>query len=311
MEFYSHGKLLITGEYFVLDGARALAVPTRQGQRMRVERTEAAHNILEWSSYSEQGDRWFLGHFALPSGEFLEGSDIETGSRLEQILRCAHAIRPDLWEAQLPATFRVSTFLEFPRNWGLGTSSTLISNLAQWWQVDPYALLAGSFGGSGYDLACARASGPVFYQLTNGQPKVTTAAFHPPFAGQLHFLFLEQKQNSREGIAHYRAKQPHDPQLIHRISALSEQATIATELKTFRQIMEEHERLVSQSIDIITVKTRLFPDLPATVKSLGAWGGDFVLVASDLSFGELRDYFVRKGFGILIPYAEMIYSGDW
>ena len=30
--FYSNGKLLITGEYVVLDGAKALALPTKFGQ---------------------------------------------------------------------------------------------------------------------------------------------------------------------------------------------------------------------------------------------------------------------------------------
>ena len=28
-KFYSHGKLLITGEYAVLDGAKAIALPTK------------------------------------------------------------------------------------------------------------------------------------------------------------------------------------------------------------------------------------------------------------------------------------------
>jgi mevalonate kinase len=306
LEFYSHGKLLITGEYFVLDGARALALPTRQGQFLRVERSEAADNILEWSSYTREGARWFFGHFALPSGEFLEGSDLEVGRRLEQILRCARELRSEFWDDQLPASFRVSTQLEFPRNWGLGTSSTLISNLARWWQVDAYALLAASFGGSGYDLACASASGPIYYQLKHKQPTVASAPFYPPFADQLYFIFLEQKQNSREGIAHYRAQQPHDARIIDRISELSELVASAADLNTFRQLLEEHEVLVSESIAIAPVKERLFPDFPGTVKSLGAWGGDFVLVASDRPSREIRQYFKPRGYHTLIPYRKMV-----
>ena len=34
--FYSHGKLLLTGEYLVLDGALALAVPCKLGQSLTV-----------------------------------------------------------------------------------------------------------------------------------------------------------------------------------------------------------------------------------------------------------------------------------
>ena len=32
MEFYSHGKLLLTAEYAVLEGVKALAIPTKRGQ---------------------------------------------------------------------------------------------------------------------------------------------------------------------------------------------------------------------------------------------------------------------------------------
>jgi len=34
--FYSHGKLLLTAEYVILDGAKALALPTKFGQEMEI-----------------------------------------------------------------------------------------------------------------------------------------------------------------------------------------------------------------------------------------------------------------------------------
>ena len=36
-KYYSNGKLLITGEYVVLDGAKALALPTKFGQYLIIE----------------------------------------------------------------------------------------------------------------------------------------------------------------------------------------------------------------------------------------------------------------------------------
>ena len=42
------------------------------------------------------------------------------------------------------------------------TSSTLIANLAKWSNVDPYILLSETFGGSGYDIACASAKKALF-----------------------------------------------------------------------------------------------------------------------------------------------------
>jgi mevalonate kinase len=45
--FYSHGKLLISSEYAVLDGAQALALPTKFGQTLKVESTSKKNNLLE------------------------------------------------------------------------------------------------------------------------------------------------------------------------------------------------------------------------------------------------------------------------
>ena len=35
--FYGQGKVLLTGEYFILDGARGLALPTQLGQKLNVK----------------------------------------------------------------------------------------------------------------------------------------------------------------------------------------------------------------------------------------------------------------------------------
>ncbi len=55
--FYSNGKLLITGEYAVLDGARALALPTKFGQDLVVE--EGKNKEIVWKSFDKDGSIWF------------------------------------------------------------------------------------------------------------------------------------------------------------------------------------------------------------------------------------------------------------
>ena len=47
-EFFGRGKLLLSGEYLVLDGAEALALGLNAGQRMRVE--ETGGEDLRWES---------------------------------------------------------------------------------------------------------------------------------------------------------------------------------------------------------------------------------------------------------------------
>jgi hypothetical protein len=47
----------------------------------------------------------------------------------------------------------------------------------------------------------------------------------------------------------------------------------------------------------------LFPDYSRAIKSLGAWGGDFVLATGN--FNEM-DYFKQKGFHTIISYHKMV-----
>ena len=55
--FYSNGKLLITGEYLVLDGAKAFALPTKKGQNLIIE--EGNNTEINWKSYDSDGSIWF------------------------------------------------------------------------------------------------------------------------------------------------------------------------------------------------------------------------------------------------------------
>ena len=49
MNLYSNGKLLITGEYLVLNGAEALALPLSCGQSLNYKKT--TNNLIKWVSY--------------------------------------------------------------------------------------------------------------------------------------------------------------------------------------------------------------------------------------------------------------------
>jgi mevalonate kinase len=53
--FYSNGKLLITGEYLVLDGAKAFAF--KFGQSLIIE--EGSNKEIQWVSYDHDGSVWF------------------------------------------------------------------------------------------------------------------------------------------------------------------------------------------------------------------------------------------------------------
>ncbi len=310
--FHANGKLLLSGEYFVLDGALALAVPTSKGQAMKIEKNvdhpSSSFGKIHWISYLENEEHpWFQASFNIHDFQCLESSNPEVATRLVELFRSINTQKPAFWPGYLDSDITISSHLEFPREWGLGSSSTLISLLAQWSDTNPYTLLGDSFGGSGYDLACATAEGPIFYQKIDGQPIVETASFRPPFVDYLYFVFLGKKQNSREGIKRYRQKVGEEKtKVIEQISKLTIQMAAAQSLEQWNQLIEEHEDLISKSLKLPKVKTAFFPDFPGSVKSLGAWGGDFVMVSSELGEENLRAYFGNRGLEVVIPFGEML-----
>jgi len=297
-EFYSNGKLLLSGEYAILDGALGLAIPTSYGQSLHV--TPTTSGFLEWTSLDENKNIWFSAKFDLTNLKVVSTSDETMAKTLVALLLEANAQNPLLLTDS--DGFQIETQLTFPQSWGLGTSSTLINNLAQWARVDAYQLLWNAFGGSGYDIACAQHNAPITYQLVDGEPNIEPVEFNPIFKDSLYFVHLNEKQSSKEAIANYRGQQFDKTELIKQVSSITRQMIDASTLAGFESLMADHENLLSDIINIETVKQRLFPDYFGMVKSLGAWGGDFVLATGD---EKSISYFKSKGYNTVIPYSKM------
>ena len=305
--FYSNGKLLITGEYFILDGALGLAVPTTCGQDLIVD--AKTHNTLVWKSFSNTGDIWLEVAFDLPklrlvsaSYEATEDGGKETlAESLSAILVAVRELNPEF--LMNSKGVEVQTNLTFPKDWGLGTSSTLIANIAEWAKVDSYKLLEKTFGGSGYDIACAKANGPILYNLNQGIAEASEVTFNPPFKDQLFFVYLNKKQNSRLGIQRYKELHGNLNDALIQINKITEQFLKCKNLAEFEVLIEAHEALVSKMIQLSPVKDKLFDDYYGAVKSLGAWGGDFVLVTGD---HNTKAYFEEKGYHTIIKYNDLI-----
>lgn len=299
-QFYSNGKLLLTGEYVVLNGAKALAVPTLLGQWLRVNTSDKKG--LHWKSLDADGSCWFETHFeweelkSPPSN-----SEQSVRSTLLTILLKAQEFNPAFLKNG--EGLSVTTTLSFPRNWGLGTSSTLLNNIAQWAQVDAYRLLFASFGGSGYDIACAQHDTAVVYQLDNKTPTALPVAHDPLCKSQMYFVYLNQKQNSKEAIAAYHKKQHRLVDHVNEISTITEALLEDTSFENWLNQLQKHEILLSNVLEMQTVQEAYFSDFRGLVKSLGAWGGDFVLA---LSKTDPTSYFAGKGYSTVIPYTELI-----
>jgi mevalonate kinase len=298
--FYSHGKLLISAEYAVLDGALALALPTKFGQFLSVAST--TKNTILWKSISNAGTVWFEAEFMIDASlKIFTTNTSAIAVRLVQVLEALQQLNPTLFEAH--KGYALTSTLEFPENWGLGSSSTLINNLAQWAQVDAFELLALTFGGSGFDIACAQHDSGILYQLEEGKPTLKPVVFSPPFLESLFFVHRNQKQNSRDGITVYKTLTANQTLDFTKLNRLTLDLLNCTDLKTFEALIETHERYISILIQQPPLKDALFSDYKGAIKSLGAWGGDFFLATGN---AEAMAYFRSKGYTTAVSYSEMI-----
>ena len=298
--FYSNGKLLISGESLIMDGAKGLALPTKMGQNLIVEDTKK--NSIHWKSYDADGSIWFEEFLSFQEIQDNTTTSESVKATLIKILQVANTMNSNVFSNS--EGLAVTTQLSFPRNWGLGTSSTLINNIAQWFQIDAFELLHQSFGGSGYDIACAQNNTPITYSIVNAKPKIDQVVFEPEFAKNLYFVYLNQKRNSKSAIAEYHSNKTNQlTDYIATIDTLTQDIIAANNIDVFTQLLHQHETLLSALLKTETVKNALFPEFDGAVKSLGAWGGDFVLVVSK---ENPKSYFVAKGYETVIPYQEMI-----
>ncbi len=239
---------------------------------------------------------WFEAVFCNKTLEVINYNDLKIAKTLQSILQKAKAMKPDF---DFSAT--IKTTLEFPRNWGLGSSSTLINNIAQWTGCNAYKLLE-SFGGSGYDIACAQHNKPIIYQLKDEERIIKTISFKPDFFNQLYFVHRNQKQDSKAGIKQYRELKK-DTILINDISALTIELAKSNSLTDFDYLLKQHESIIGNLLNIKPVQQELFKDYFGQLKSLGAWGGDFMLATGN---DDTIAYFKAKGYDTVIAFNDMI-----
>ena len=318
--FRSNGKFLLTGEYLVLKGATALALPLKLGQNMEVETLDDNEGLIYWNAFlkstrqqvnkttSQQGsEKWF--YVILDKNDFSikDSDDREKAERLSNILSKAKSLNQNIFNDT--HDYRFSTLLDFNTQWGLGSSSTLINNISEWAKVNPYELLDLTFKGSGYDIACAKANGPIFYQVSRQQTTdnrlIDTAGFNPDFKDNLYFVYLGHKQNSSKEVKAFLDKNKDYTEEIKSVSEISRLLPKTNGFDEFCRLINTHEDIIASCIGRQAIRND-FKEFNGTVKSLGAWGGDFILAASECEEDKVRHYFKNKGLDVIIKYKDIV-----
>ena len=292
--FHSNGKLLISGEYLVLDGALSLALPCKFGQYLNF--TEDSNGTLEWISKDMNDTIWFTAYFEAKTLKVLKTSNYNTVKWVKKILEFCN--KNSLTNKSLQG--KIECKLEFPNNWGLGSSSTLLNNLASLYEVNPYDLHFSTTNGSGYDIACAGSNSALTYQVIENIPEVKKMDWSPVFKDEILFIFLKKKQKSNLEVKRFKELKK-DPDLISRISSITKEIIYSKTIEEFEHLLDEHEAITGQYIQSETVKSKYFSDYEGSVKSLGAWGGDFVLATR-----KNKNYFLDKGFDTILSFSEII-----
>ena len=285
--FFARGKLLLTGEYAVVQGAEALAIPTVKGQHLTFH---PGNHALHWTAQEADGRIWLAG-------------DVATDPKLGLVRSCIEAAL-DLKQSSggIWPTGSVITKVEFERSWGWGTSSTLIALIAQWLEVDALALHFAVSKGSGYDVACALADGPIRYRRTGASVEVTPVDLsHWPIHA-LHFGYLGQKRDSQEAVQRYLLA-PMSEKDLAQITAWTHAFEAAANAERLETLCAQHEAFLAARLGEVSPVAKRLQDAHAGGKSLGAWGGDFALIIA--AEPEALHYLSSHGMGPILSWKEV------
>ena len=297
MEVYSNGKVLLTGEYVILDGALSLAAPTKFGQHLKYQ--ENLSNLINWKSINFNGNIWFECLITSDTLKVKSTSSKKISNKLVEIINFIREYNPSFLKK---CGSDISTNLTFEKNLGLGSSSTLISNLSKISGVNPYTINNKIFKGSGYDIACAESISPILYKLDKDQKIINEVSFKPSFNEHIYFVYLNKKQNSISEIKKYN-KNKASNSIINEISDITSEILVCNSIDRFNELIEAHELIISKLISKQTVKDHLFKDFDGYIKSLGAWGGDMIMVTSQI---DPSKYFIEKGYSTIFKFKELL-----
>jgi mevalonate kinase len=297
-KYRSNGKLMLTGEYLALQGATTFAVPLIFGQELEIE--EVAHPLVYWRTLFKDK---IIFHAIFETDQFnvLETSDTEKSDWIRSVFLAIRDQKDDfLKDSGAEATAKI----DLPMNYGWGSSSSFITNLCKWADVNPFWVNMKVGGGSGYDIACANANKPILYHNEINMPKFHEVDYNPDFLHNMWFIFQENKMNTADAIRGFRSKQIKDS-VVNRVSEISKKWIDAASIEEVMEMMREHETIISECVSMDSIADE-YKDFNGEVKSLGAWGGDFMLAVSSMSGADVISYFEGKGRPTMFNWKEIV-----
>jgi hypothetical protein len=145
------------------------------------------------------------------------------------------------------------------------------------------------------------------YQLNGDSLSIDYIDLNFSFSKSLYFVYLGNKIDSKQAVQAYKKMKVPKSSVLREVGVLSETFSHCKSLNEMKKVIDAHELLVSKHLNIPTLKESRFKDFSGSIKSLGAWGGDFALVASKMSEKETQNYFAEKGLSTIFGFDELVY----
>jgi mevalonate kinase len=293
----ANGKLLLTSEYFILDGATGWAMPTQYGQKMIATPTEKPI----WQAFLNDKTLWL---------ETAINTNVASNSNettlLFEILNHIKQENPEQYHKKINHSFQL--FIDFNRAWGLGSSSTFIALIADFFEIDAYKLNHTFFKGSGYDIACAFASEALLYTILDIEVRsIENFSIAESIKPHLFFIYTGQKQNSREAIQYYRNLPQKEKDIaINDLNFITRELIRKQDYKDWLYFLKIHEDIISKVLKLEKISQTLAKELPFFSKSLGAWGGDFILCLANDEPSIIKNRISETGFDTYFEYKDII-----
>ena len=328
------GKILLSGEYVVLDGATALGLASRMGQSMAVFRGSQP-GCLRWIALDHLHNPWLQANYRIVDGQWSVGevsaAASESADMLQNWLQAAWTLmaRPGdgsasgygeaSWNDILHQEgLTVQTQLDFARSWGLGSSSTALALLAQWLGVDARRLYALTTNGSGYDLEVALQNSSILYRLPEGRPITNSLSADPfepivqpipyrlPQGGRLWLVDPGGKQISAKEVVRYRKLDKNQRMAcVEEISSLSVALATCQDVTMMMDCFEQHDGVLEKLLGQPCLQRSAGNGFPGRLKSLGAWGGDLFLAVSPSSEDALH-WLENQANWSIYPFEQLI-----
>jgi len=275
--YHAHWKILLSGEYMILDWAVGCWLSTCHGQTLEVK--EITSNIPVIHRKAEE--QWKIRFEWI----YDKKNNIWTSSSSDDVARyLSHLFLFGIKNNKVlhsdNKSYEVKTHLSYPRNRWLWSSSTIIYLYAQLIEANPFDVHMHQHpSGSGYDIACAWASWPLLFEKTDKNPfLVTPINWKPSFHKNLYFVYSWKKQNTHE-------------------SSVDERSSLII----------EHEKIIAQHLGATPIQTTRFADNDSiVVKSLWWWGWDFLLVTWKWEKSDLIKYMNEKHITHIFTWDEFI-----